>query len=132
MRSCRCVFPRRLPIHLHEAKVFLGDLARRGVALEVAVLEALERVPPDRAADGEAGVALHGGALAQPVVDLVVVGPPTQYHADHAVAPVAATGLHDLLAVLTAVDSLDLPDVRLDAGVLELLDRATHQLGTQL
>ncbi len=38
----------------------------------------------------------------------------------------------DPLAVLLRVDALDLPDVRLDAGVLELDDRAPHQLGAQL
>ena len=34
--------------------------------------------------------------------------------------------------VLARVDALDLPDVDLDAGVLEVLDRAAHQLGAQL
>ena len=36
------------------------------------------------------------------------------------------------LAVGALVDTLDLPDVDLDAGVLDLGDGAAHQLGAQL
>ena len=48
---------------------------------------------------------------------------------------VAAAALHrrdDLLAVLGRIDPLDLPDVGLDTGVLELVDRLDHQLGAEL
>src|SRR5919109_4325752 len=118
MRSCGGVFPCCLSVHLYEAEVLLGDLGGRVLALEVPVEEALQRVPPDSAADGEARVTLHGRALTQPVVDLVVVRPTAEDHADHAVAAAAAAGLGDPLAVLLGVDPLDLPDVHLDAGVL--------------
>ena len=49
--------------------------------------------------------------------------------------PVAAAGAglgDEHLAVGALVDALDLPDVDLDAGVLDLGDRAAHQLGAQL
>ena len=66
------------------------------------------------------------------MVDLVVVGAAAEHDADDAVAA-ARAGLRDEhLAVGALVDALDLPDVDLDAGVLDLGDRAAHQLGAQL
>src|SRR5260221_6006141 len=103
-----------------EAKVVLGDLARAGGALDLAVDICLERVPPDRAPDREADVAVDGRRRAQPAVDLAVVGAPPEHHAGDAVAA-ARAGLRDEhLAVGALVDTLDLPDVRLDSSVLDL------------
>src|SRR3712207_6203677 len=64
----------RLVVDLDEAQVVAGDLLGRLLALDVAVQVALQGVPPDRASDGEAGVALDRRPLAQPVVDLLVAG----------------------------------------------------------
>src|SRR3712207_6737165 len=72
----------RLLVDLDEPQVVVGDLLRRRRALEVAAQEALERVPPDRAPDGEADEALDRRRLAQPVVDLLVAGPAPQQHRD--------------------------------------------------
>ena len=53
-------------------------------------------------------------------------------HADDAVAA-AGAGLGDEhLAVRALVDALDLPDVDLDAEVLDVGDRAAHQLRAKL
>src|SRR5262249_46397937 len=46
--------------------------------------------------------------------------------------PPRRAGGHDLFAILPAIESLDLPDIRLDAGILQLLDRLHHQLRPQL
>src|SRR5262249_24083503 len=44
-----------------------------------------------------------------------------------------AAGRHDdLLAILLPVDALDLPDVRLDPRVLQLVDGFNHQGGAEL
>ena len=73
-----------------------------------------------------------GRGLGQPVVDLGVVGAAAEHHALDVVAA-AAAGLGDEhLAVGALFDALDLPDVDVDAGVLDLGDRAAHQLGAQL
>ena len=45
-----------------EAQVVLGDLAGAGGALDLAVDVGLERVPPDRAPDGESDEAVDGAA----------------------------------------------------------------------
>ena len=102
-------------VDLHEAQVVVGDLLGGRGALEVAAEEALQRVPPDRAADREADEALDAGRLAQPVVDLLVAGAAAQQHALDVLAAVALAGLlGEHLRVLALVDALDLPDVDLD------------------
>src|SRR4051794_35279589 len=122
-----------LLVDADEAQVVVGDLLRRRLALERAVEEALQGVPPDRAADGEADEALDRRGRAQPLVDLLVAGAAPEQHADDALAPGALAGLlGQHLRVGALVDALDLPDVDLDAVVLALLDRAAHQLGAQL
>src|SRR2546423_15525741 len=82
-----------LLVDLDEVQVVLGDLPGRRLALEVAVQEPLQRVPPDRAPDREADEALDGRGLLEPVVDLVGARTAPEQHADHAVAPVAPRGL---------------------------------------
>src|SRR3954464_4393854 len=122
-----------LLVHAYEAQVLVGDLLRGVAALDRSVEESLQRVPPDRAADREADVALHRRAGAQPLVDLVVAGAAAEHHADDVLAPPAAARLPgEHLAVGALVHALDLPDVHLDAELLDLLDRAPHQLRTQL
>src|SRR3954469_20390262 len=85
---------RGLLVNRHEAQVVVGDLVRCLLALEAAVEEALQRVPPNRAADREADVAVDRRAGAQPLVDLLGRGAAPQNDADHAVAP-AGAGLRD-------------------------------------
>ena len=122
LRSHRLLPPRvgrflgRL-VDLDEAQVVVGHPRRRILARPTAVDEALERLAPDRAADGEPDVAVDRGPLAQPVIDLVVVGTATEDDADDAVATACAALGRDPLAVGALVDALDLPDVRLDPGV---------------
>src|SRR5215213_6133945 len=121
-----------LVVDLDEAQIVLGDLVGLLGAVP-AVQERLERVPPDRAADREADEALDRRGLLEPVVDLLVGGAAAQEHALDVLAARALARLcGEHLGVLAAVDALDLPDVDLDAGLLEVLDRAPHQLGAQL
>src|SRR5581483_5956251 len=69
---------------------------------------------------------------AQPLVDLVVGRAAAEHDARDVVAPLAPHELRDLVARLSVVDALDLPDVRLDARVLQLQDRLEHQLRANL
>src|SRR5881392_4132949 len=96
-------------VDLDEAQVVLGDLIGRRLALEVAVEEGLQRVPPDRPPDGEADEALHRRRLLEPVVDLLGARAAPQQHADDAVAAAAPRRLGERLGVRTLVDALDLP-----------------------
>src|SRR3954469_2368525 len=119
-----------LLVDADEAQVVVGDLLRRRLALERAVEEALQGVPPDRAPDREADEALDRRGGAPPLVDLPVAGAAPEHHLDDALAPGALAGLlGEHLGVGALVDALDLPDVGLDAVVLDVLDRAAHELG---
>src|SRR5664280_3626286 len=116
----------------HEAEVVLGDLARPGGALDLPVHVGLQRVPPNGAPDGEADISVNRRGGVQPGIDLGVVGATAEHHAGDALTA-ARTCLGDQhLAVGALVHALDLPDVGLDARVLDLGDRAAHQLGAQL
>src|SRR4051794_21172219 len=123
----------RVVVDLDEAQVVVGDLLGGLAPVEPLVEEALQRVPPDRAADREAYEALHRRCHAQPLVDLLVRRAAAQQHRGDALAPLARAGLPDQhLRVVLRVDALDLPDVDLDPEVLDLLDRAPHQLRAEL
>src|SRR4030095_16906389 len=86
-----------------------------------------ERLPEVGAADREADEAADAGCRRQPLAHLRLVLAPAEDNAADAVPPAAARRSHDLLAVLATVEPLDLPDVRLDAGILELADRPAHE-----
>src|SRR5205823_13151949 len=113
-------------VDLDEVDVVLGDLACAGRALDLAVDVRLQRIPPDRATDGEAHETGHRRRLCEPVVDLGRVGTAPEHHAGHAVATVRARLRHEHLAVRALVHSLDLPYVHLDPGRLDLQIGRAH------
>src|SRR4029079_11329731 len=123
---------RGLLVCLPEPQVVLGDLLGGALALQRVVEERLQRVPPDRAPDREAHVAVHGRARPQPLVDLVGRRAAAEHHATHAAAPAGAGLGHDALALTAVVHALDLPDVDLDVRLLEGGDGADHQPGAEL
>jgi hypothetical protein len=45
---------------------------------------------------------------------------------------ISARGDYDFLAIFTPVEPLNFPNVWLDTGILELLNRSHHQSGTNL
>src|SRR5512143_71342 len=69
------------PVDLCVARVLLRDRGGRLVAADALGDEHLERVPPDRAPDREAGETGHGGAGAQPAVDRVAIGAAAEHDA---------------------------------------------------
>ena len=63
-------WPRALAVDSHDLRSSIHDLVRQ---IADAALEALERVPPDLAADiAETGIVLTGGLAGQPGVDVAV------------------------------------------------------------
>src|SRR6266478_4552095 len=91
-----------------------------------------ERLPEIRPSDGEADEPGDVGGRGQPLAHLLVVFAPAQDDAADLGPATPARGGHDLLAVLAPVEPFDLPDVGLDLGILELLDRLDHQPGPEL
>src|SRR5205807_7915700 len=95
-------------VDLDEMQVVVGDLRRRGLAVKLLVQEALERVPPDRTADGEADEALHRRRRPQPLLHLVGGGAASQQDAGDALATLAGASLlgqHRSVGLL--IDALD-------------------------
>ena len=110
----------------HLAEVRGDPLHRRG-PVEAAGDVLAQRIEPDGPADRETDIATHRGRGLQPARDAVEVGAAAQDDAGHVLASVRA-GLRDRpFAVGAIVQAFDLPDVRLDAGVLEFGDRADDQ-----
>src|SRR5579884_1762163 len=125
---------RRAVVDVDEAQVVARDPVHGRVAVEAVRVGGvcLHGLAEDRPADREADVTVEAGAGAQPLVDLLVGCAAAEDDARHAVATLAADELRDLPARLALVDALDLPDVGLDAAVLQLEDRLHHQLRPQL
>src|SRR6185369_16537836 len=99
------------------------DQLRRVGTGELPVAESDQRIPPHRPADGEAMIARDARAGAEPLVDAGCARAPTEHDARDAVPSAAARLLRDPPAVGGVVEPLDLPDVGLDAGLLEGRDR---------
>ena len=60
------------PLSRKASQVVVGDLLRRVLPLDRTLEVAFQRVPPDRAADGEADETVDWCGLGEPVVDLGV------------------------------------------------------------
>src|SRR5207302_6370136 len=102
------------------------DLRDGGVPRRAAVAPPDERVPEGRPSDGEPDEAGDSRRGRQPGLDLRLVLAPSEDDAADAGAAGAPCRSDDGRAVLRAIETLDLPDVGLDACVLELVDRVDH------
>src|SRR5207244_3944612 len=87
-----------------------------------------ERLPKVGPTHRESDETRHAGGNLEPLVYVFIILAAAEYDAAHLVAPAAPGRGHNRGAVFAAVKSLDFPDVRLDARVLELFDRLNHEL----
>src|SRR5262249_10272583 len=111
---------------LAPAHVAPRDLRTRRLGRRAAVPPADERLPERRPSDGESDETGDARRGRQPGLDLcLVLAPPENDATDAVAAGSPCRGDHGL-AVVRAVEALDLPDVGLDAGVLELVDGVDH------
>ncbi len=109
-----------------------GDLRGGLGAWQAAAEEGCQGVPPDGASDRKADEALNRCCLCEPVLDLLGGGAAAEQDAGDTLSPRAAAGLGgEHLGVGALIHAFDLPDVDLDPEVLDLGDRAPHQLGSQ-
>ena len=84
------------------------------------------------AADREADEARHTGRHRQPFAHFLIVLAAAQHDAADLIAAAGARRRHDRLAILAPIEAFDLPEIRLDAGVLQLADGLDHQARPQL
>src|SRR5450631_1208825 len=91
-----------------------------------------QRVPEAGPSDGKADEAGDAGGGAQPLSHLAVILTASEHDATHSVSTPSAGGGHQLGTVLSAVEPLNLPDVRFHPTRLELFDGPHHQPRTDL
>src|SRR5215510_3357154 len=126
----RCVGPSCTPLPLVEnVDEFLiapRDLGDGRFASDLTGMPVHQRLPEDGAADCEANESRNRRCGFKPLMDFLVVFTSTQNDAADLVPAAASGGRHDLLAVFAVVEPFDLPQIRLDTGVLQLFDRLDH------
>src|SRR5262245_14493864 len=112
---------------VHKIPIAAGHLSHRGLPRRLLVPPEHKRLPEVGPTHGEADETWHSGRRRQPFAHLFVVFATPQDDAVDLVATAPTRGRHNLRAVLAAVQSLDLPYVRLYLCVLELLDALGHR-----
>src|SRR5712664_2124703 len=112
---------------VHELPISAGDLGDGLLSRRLFAPPADQWLPEVGAADREPDEARDSSCRRQPLTHLLLVLAPAEDDAADAIPAATVGGGHDPLAVLPTVEPLDLPDVRLDSGTLELADRLDHQ-----
>src|ERR1700730_16603914 len=115
-----------------ELLVTPGDFRDSGFPRGLFGKKANERLPEDRSTHGETDESVDASRRRQPFAHFFIVFTTPKNDASNFVPAAAVCYGHDLFAVFTTIESLDLPDIRLNARLLQLLDRLDHQLGTKL
>src|SRR5271157_6497257 len=103
------------------------NLVNGGLARGCFVPPSDERFPEVGAPNGEADEARDSGRDCQPLAHPLVVRAAAQDYASNFVPAAPARGRNYLLAVLPPVETFDLPDVRLNFRVLQLLNGLNHE-----
>src|SRR5689334_21404028 len=114
-----------------ELAVATRNFVHRLLSRDLVCPPAYERIPKASTADSEADEPRNLRCDCQPLVYfLVVLAAPKDDTADF-VSAATACRRYDVLAILTPVEPLDLPNVRLDIRVLQFFDRFDHQPGAK-
>src|SRR5206468_11259192 len=75
---------------------------------------------------------LDSSGRRQPLALLLIIFAATEYVATNSIPSIAVRGGHDLFTVIAMIESLNFPDIRLDARVLHLSDSLNHQPRTKI
>src|SRR5215469_4453290 len=106
----------------HELLIASANSVHGIFAGDVRVSQLYEGIPEHCAADGKANESRDTRRCFQPLANFLVVLAAAQNDAANFVPPAAPCGGNDFLAILGQVKPFDLPDVRFNANVLQLLD----------
>src|SRR5438874_10342644 len=109
-----------------------GDFRHSRVARSLVGKKVNERIPKVGSAHGETDEAFDASRRSQPFAHFFFVFAASKNDASNFVPSAAMCYGHDLFAVFMTIQSLDLPDIRFDASVLQLVDSLNHQLGAKL
>src|SRR5215471_4003030 len=120
--SLRCVGPSGTPLptfeNVDKLLVASRDLGDGSLPGELTGTPIDHRLPEGSASDCEANESRNRRCNFQPLGDFLVICTSAQSDAANLVPSAAPGGRHHLLAVFAAVEPFDLPQVRLDTGVL--------------
>jgi hypothetical protein len=86
-----------------------------------------QRIPESRAADRKADEAWHTGRNRKPVSHLLIVLAAAENDAIDPIAAGRPGRCYNLLAIVAPIETLNLPQIRLDAGILELAPRPSSE-----
>lgn len=87
-------------------------------------------VPEGRASHREPDEAGHRHGGFEPAHDPGFIGAAAEHDAADMAPPITARHFDDPLAILPAIESFNLPDIRIDTGVLQRTNRLEHQSAT--
>src|SRR5882672_3078673 len=118
--------------NVHKRPISMRNLGHGVLASDLLRPQVDEWIPETGPAHGETDEARNAGRRRQPFAHLFVIFAPAQNDATHFVPAVTPRGGHNLLAVLVAVKPLDLPHIRFDACVLQLVNGPDHQAWAKL
>src|SRR5882724_3670727 len=108
------------------------DLRDGGFTCDLLRPKVDQRVPENRTANGKTDKPLNAGCDSQPLAHFLLVLAAAQNNAADVFPPATARDGHNVLAVLVAVEPLDLPDIRFNPCVLKLQNGLGHQCGTEV
>src|SRR5919106_4599980 len=117
---------------IHELSIAPRDLGESLLPRRLLGPPGDQRVPEIGAADREADEARHLRRDLEPLPHFPVVLAAAENDAADLVAAARPRRRHDRLAILAAIETFDFPQIRIDAGVLELADGLDHQAGPEL
>jgi hypothetical protein len=118
--------------NVHKLPVAVSDLGHSGLPRDLLVPPSNERLPEVRAANSETYEPRHSGRRHQLFAHLFVVLAAAQDDAADFVTAGLPRSSNNFPAVLTAIESLDLPDIWLDMRVKELKHEQAATLAMQV
>src|SRR5688572_18267598 len=104
--------------HVGEFTVASRNLDDRGLTGRPARSPGDKRFPEIGPADGKADESRHARGYFEPFVNLAIVLAAAQDDATHLFSASASRGDHNFFAIVTTVQTLDLPQIRFDPSIL--------------
>ena len=132
LREALRIFVPRIFKNVHIFAKAASNLGYGGITRNLFGSQINQWIPETGSAYGKADETWHSSRRSQPFVHFFVALSPSEDDAAHIVASVAVGYGHDILAILTSVEPLDLPDVWFHLRILKLLYGLDHQSGTYL
>src|SRR5262245_15468407 len=117
---------------VYELPVSPRNLGHGVLARDLLRPQVNEWIPENGPAHGETDEPWNAGRRHQPFLRLLVIFASAQNDTTHFIPVAAPRCGHNPLAVFTAVQPFDLPHIRFNPGVLQLVNGLNHQSGAKV